>query len=502
MFKTILSKLIAVFIAIILLSFSVTGVMLFYFLENFVYDEKEQLLIQNAYAVDNTFTSINLILADNSGIVVREYAKDYLQREIEFCQNRTGSIIWVVDKEGEIKFGAPSRYSKALIDKLTGDSGTLRLPDKRQYEKAMLSGQEIIKEKGDFYGLFSGKSYLIIEKPMKYKDQSGNETTVAAVLLCLPMPEVHKLQWDIFKFFLISGAVSMVLAAGLAYVFSRRITKPLKEINNAARVIASGEFEKRLNITTRDEIGELANSFNNMVAALQNLEEMRSSFIANVSHELRTPMTSIRGFIEGIIDGTIPQDRQKYYLSIVQDEVNRMNRLVNNLLDLARMEAGELKLNMAEFNINELVRRVIIKLESMILQKNISIEAEFEEDEMYVIADVDSIERVVLNLIHNAIKFTPRDGKIILRTSYHKGKITVAVEDNGIGISKDDINMIWDRFYKTDKSRGQDKSGTGLGLAIVKNIISEHGQEIWAESEPGKGTKFVFTLKKPERRSL
>ncbi len=500
MFKTILSKLIAVFIAIILLSFSVTGVMLYYFLDNFVYDEKERLLIQNAEAIDYTFTNEYLVFGNDPAF--SGYAKRIFQKDIEICQIRTGSIIWLVDTEGKIAFSAPSSLSEKIVDKLPIDSGTRRLPDKRQYEKVILSGQEIVKEKGDFYGLFEGESYLIIEKPLKYKDRSGKETIVAAVLLCLPMPEVHKLQWNIFKFFLISGAVSMLLAAGLAYIFSRRITKPLKEINNAARVIASGEFEKRLNITTKDEIGELANSFNHMVVALQNLEEMRSGFIANVSHELRTPMTSIRGFIEGIMDGTIPQDRQKYYLSIVQDEVNRMNRLVNNLLDLARMEAGELKLNMAEFNINELVRRSIIKLESMILQKNINIEAEFEEDEMYVTADVDSIERVILNLLHNAVKFTPQDGKIILRTSYHKGRIIVTVEDTGIGISKDDINMIWDRFYKTDKSRGQDKSGTGLGLAIVKNIISEHGQEIWAESEPGKGTKFIFTLKKLERRSL
>ncbi len=502
MFKTIFSKLLAVFISIILISFSVTGVMLFYFLDSFVYSEKENLLIQNAEDVDAIFTNIYLPYATSSDPIIRASATSWLQSGIDSCRRRTGSIVWVVDTAGEIWFSAPSRFSSSLLDKLTDETGKLRLPDKRQYGKVMLSGQDIVKEKGDFYGLFEGASYLIVQKPLKHNDNLGKETTVAAVLLCLPMPEVHRLQWDIFEFFLMSVAVSLSLTVVLAYIFSRRITKPLKEINNAARVIASGEFEKRLNIDSKDEIGELANSFNNMVVALQNLEEMRRGFIANVSHELRTPMTSIRGFIEGIMDGTIPQERQKYYLGIVRDEVNRMNRLVNNLLDLARMEAGEVNLKKVDFNINELIRRSIIKIESLILQKNINIEAEFERDDMFVNADIDSIERVILNLVHNAVKFTPEGGKIKLSTAYHRGKTQVSVEDNGIGIGREEISLIWDRFYKSDKSRGQDKSGTGLGLAIVKNIISEHGQEIWAESEQGKGTRFTFTLDKAAEKNV
>ena len=231
-----------------------------------------------------------------------------------------------------------------------------------------------------------------------------------------------------------------------------------------------------------------------MVDDLQKLEEMRRGFIANVSHELRTPMTSIRGFIEGILDGTIPPDRQKDYLLIVRDETNRLNRLVNDLLDLAKMEAGEITLNIKPFDINELIRICVIKLETLITSKNIEIEANFENDNLLVSADRDSIERVIINLLHNAVKFSNENGKIILETVKNKDKVLISIKDSGIGIDENEQKRVWDRFYKSDKSRGKDKTGTGLGLAIVKNIVNEHKQDIWVESEIGLGTKFTFTL--------
>lgn len=210
-------------------------------------------------------------------------------------------------------------------------------------------------------------------------------------------------------------------------------------------------------------------------------------------------MTSISGFIEGILDGTIPPEKQKYYLEVVKDEVMRLNRLVNELLDLARMEAGEIHIVTSDFNINELIRRSIIKLENLIVEKNLEIVANFEEEDVFVNADIDAIERVVLNLIHNAVKFTPEAGIICLSTLVQKDRILITVADNGVGMEKEELDIIWDRFYKSDKSRGKDKLGTGLGLAIVKNLVNEHGQDIWVESEVGKGTTFYFTLKRADK---
>jgi len=286
----------------------------------------------------------------------------------------------------------------------------------------------------------------------------------------------------------------MLISITLVYLSASRITKPLKKMANAARLIAKGETVQKLDIKSKDEVGELAANFNYMAAELQNHENIRREFLANISHELRTPMTSIKGFVEGILDGTIPKEKEKVYLTIVKDEISRMSRLVNDLLDLSKIEAGELKLVMKKVNINELIRRCIIKMESLIEKKSINIEFIFEEEDAIVSADPDAIERVVINLLHNAVKFTPIGGKIEVGTYRQKGKIYVSIKDNGIGIDEKDIDMIWKRFYKSDKSRSQDRKGTGLGLAIVKNLISEHKQDIWVKSQLGKGTEFIFTL--------
>jgi signal transduction histidine kinase len=496
MFKSIFRRLLVLFISIIIISFSITGVMLYYMLDSFVYSEKQRNLMQYVEWLNIAF--YNYVNSSRQMPASYEPAfKDLLNEYMKEIMNQTNSYVWIVTEEGYIWSAQPdlnARRMYALRSKLLFENGFFRLPDEKQYRKVMLSGNDVV-EKNDLYGLFDEKR-LTIEKSLKTKDQNGKEKIMGAIYLSTSIPDVYELQRSIIRFYLNSVGVSVIIVILLAYIFSRRISKPLKEINKTARIIAGGEFQKRLNIKSRDEIGELATSFNNMIEALGHLEEMRRAFIANISHELRTPMTSIRGFIEGILDGTIPTERQDYYLTIVRDEVNRMNRLVNDILDLARMEAGEVKLNLIEFNINELVRRTVIKIESLLVSKNIDIEACFEEDDMYVIGDLDSIERVILNLVHNAVKFTQEGGKIKISTFKKRDRICISIEDNGPGISNEEISLIWDRFYKSDKSRGKDKSGTGLGLAIVKNIISEHGQEIVVESESGHGAKFTFTLNK------
>lgn len=490
MFNTIFSKLIAVFIAVLLFSFSITGVILYVFLGNSVISEKVELLKQSGDKINNFF---NIYIENRDNPLVRLSFEQVLKSYSEY----TDSIVWIVDSSGYIILSWPE-LPKELKQKMRDDTGYPKLTDERQYKSIMSGKEPFIRETGDFYGFFKnnifktyGNSWLTIEKPLMYDNE-----IYGAVYLHTPTPEVQKARTSVFKFFLLAVAISVLVSILLVYVFSIRITRPLKEISNAARIISGGEFNKRLDINSEDEIGELAKSFNQMITALQNLEEMRRGFIANVSHELRTPMTSIRGFIEGILDGTIPVERQRDYLIIVKDETNRLNRLVNDLLDLAKMEAGEMQLNLRSFNINELIRRCVIKLESLIVQKNISIEANFDEEDIYVNADSDAIERVIINLIHNAIKFTSEKGKITLSTSRQKDKVVIAVADNGVGIDKDEIDLIWDRFYKSDKSRSKDKTGTGLGLAIIKNIINEHKQSIWVESEIGVGTKFTFTLEK------
>ena len=395
--------------------------------------------------------------------------------------------------DGQIRImkGNWTAIDSLLRGKLKDEDGNLRLQNPGQYADVMSGNRSLIKEMGDFYGLFreTNVSWLTIEKPFIH-----NGEVLGAVYLHTPIPEVQRARSSVFKFFIFAVMISIVFSIILVYIFSLKLSNPLKEINNAARHIAGGKFDQRLKVGSGDEIGELAKSFNNMAGALQNLEKMRRDFIANVSHELRTPMTSIHGFIEGILDGTIPPKKQEEYLTIVRDEIRRLNRLTTDILDLARIESGELGIKLVDFDINELIRRCIIKLESFITEKEINVKANFEVDSMYVNADIDSIERVIINLMHNAIKFVGIKGKITLSTLQNKNKVLVCIGDNGVGMDEEELNLIWERFYKSDKSRSKEKTGTGLGLAIVRNIINEHQQKIWVESAKGMGTRFYFTL--------
>lgn len=494
MFKSIFSKLIIVFVTILILSFTVTGVMLYFFLGDFASSEKVKML-------EDSSMDIGMLLNFYVNSGNNPVAAVYLQSRLERYSTATHSIIWIVDKEGRIAFSEPkvNNMSDQIKNELRYEAGSYMLPDERQYEE-VISGNDILKEVGNFYGVFKDtkESWLTIARPVKHQMSNGMKETIAAVFLHTPVPEIYEARASVFKLFIFSVAVSVVVSIILTYIFSLRISRPLKEIKEASMKIAGGEFENRLRINRNDEIGELARSFNNMADDLRKLEQMRRDFVANVSHELRTPMTSIRGFISGIIDGTIPADKQNEYLSVVMDETNRLNRLVNDLLDLGRMEAGEMKLKLQVFDINELIRRCIIKLENIIVKKDIQIEADFEKEKLLTRADMDAISRVVINLVHNSVKFTPRKGKIVISTSTIEERVLVGVKDNGIGIEKDELNMVWHRFHKSDKSRGKDKTGTGLGLAIARNIINEHNQEIWVESEKGKGSTFLFTLEKIE----
>lgn len=498
MLKTLFSKIVVIFVAILLVSTSITGAMLYIFLGNFASEEKENML-------SDTGDSINSMLNDYLTAYYNNYNnpmfafwdeiyRSMLDNALERDSQSTGSIIWIVSTEGEIGIIKGNQaVVKEIISKLTDENGKVRLQNPAQYKDVMSGNVPMVREMGDFYGLFkeTNVSWLTIEKPLVYDGK-----VLAAVYLHTPVPEVQRARSNVFKFFMFAVAVSIIISIVLVYIFSLKLSRPLKKINSAAKHIANGEFGERLDISSKDEIGELARSFNNMARELQNLESMRKGFIANVSHELRTPMTSIHGFVEGILDGTIPPEKEKEYLFVVRDEIRRLNRLTTDLLDLARMESGEVSIKPVEFNINELIRRCIIRLESFITEKDIDVEASFEEEDMYVKADIDAIERVLINLMHNAVKFVRQGGKINLSTSRYKNKILILVADNGIGIDKNEIDLVWERFYKSDKSRSKEKGGTGLGLAIVRNIINDHKQEIWVESEVGKGTKFCFTLDK------
>jgi signal transduction histidine kinase len=493
MFRSIFKKLVAIYIAIVIAGFTITGAMLYFFLGNFVSNEKKIVLSEASEIVSEYLKSY----VENSENLFARLYFDYI---LDYFNGYTEAYIFITDDSGQILLSRPetTKIKDYEISKnLIYENGYYRLPSLEQHLK-VLNSENTYTEIGNFYGVFKGYEYswLTMGKPFSHSIEGYIEPFRGVIYMHTPIPEVNRARSSVFNYFMISVAVSIAVTIILVYIFSLRLTNPLKQMNKAAKIIAGGNFQERLSIKSRDEIGELSASFNQMVTSLENLEELRRSFIANVSHELRTPMTSIRGFIEGILDGTIPQERQNEYLEIVRDETIRLNRLVNDMLDLARMEAGEMKLTYKSFNINELVRRTIIKLETLIVRKGINVDAFFEEEEVYAYADSDAIERVIYNLVHNAIKFTDNGGIISVKVSLYKDKVYVSIKDNGVGIDEDEIDFIWDRFHKSDRSRGVDKSGTGLGLAIVRNIILEHRQEIKVQSRPREGTEFIFTLER------
>ena len=297
----------------------------------------------------------------------------------------------------------------------------------------------------------------------------------------------------------ITVALWVFLAAMISlYVISRRTTEPLSDIVSAAKSYAKGRFDQKIEVIGQDEVAELATAINDMAASLKRLDEDRNSFLGNVSHDLRTPMTTISGFVDGILDGTIPPEKHEYYLNIISQEVRRLSRLVNTLLEVSRMESGA-DLKPVDFNLTETARTVLISLESKISSKNIDIMFESGEEDIFVNADPDSIHRVIFNLMDNAVKFTPVKGSISIciqtvSDGRKKKKAVFKIRNTGEGIPKEELPHVFERFYKTDRSRGLDKSGTGLGLYIAKTSIQNHGEDITVDSVKGEYTEFCFTL--------
>ena len=329
------------------------------------------------------------------------------------------------------------------------------------------------------------------------KDSNGER--IACVFSLAPLSIVKGLMKTMSRLYLISAIVPIVLMFFAIYIMTYRLTKPLKLMSSASKAMAKGDFSKRIPVTSDDEIGELAVSFNMMTNSLSQLESMRKSFVANISHELKTPMTTIGGFIDGILDGTIEEEKQKYYLEIVSGEVKRLSRLVYSMLSMAKLESGEFKLNPKTFDFREMLCTIVIGQEKRILEKNIDIIGLDEVEQTEIFADKDLIHQVVYNLVDNAIKFVDVSGKIDFKLSNNKENLTFIITNSGEGIPKKELGYVFERFYKLDKSRSDNKNSTGLGLYIVKMIVNTHGGNIAVASKEGEYTSFKVVLPLKEK---
>ncbi len=356
---------------------------------------------------------------------------------------------------------------------------------------------KILQAQGSFQGVravekLGSGPVMLVGRPIR--SASGN--VVGAVFSAMPVSDINALLHTFFRFFMIAALVVLLISGLLASYVSRKLTRPLTHIAQAARAFALGRFDTRIPVraSRQDEIGQLAQAFNAMAESMEKSEQLRRDFIANVSHELRTPMTSIAGYVDGILDGTIPPTRQTYYLTVIRDEVHRMNRLVVTMLEIARMQSGNMTLELTNFDICEQCSRTALNLEERITEKNLDMRLDFPKDAVMVRADRDKITQVVSNLLDNAVKFATPGTPLSLRVAPHGDKARVSVSNDGPEISPEDLPHVFDRFHKADRSRGRDKGGLGLGLYIVKTILAGHGETIWVESREGR-TTFTFTLK-------
>ncbi len=314
------------------------------------------------------------------------------------------------------------------------------------------------------------------------------------VFATAPVLVINELLSTVTKIFLASAIVPLIIMLIAIYIMTYRLTKPLKLMSEASRAMAKGDFSKRIPVMSDDEIGELSVSFNMMTNSLAQLEGMRKSFVANVSHELKTPMTTIGGFIDGILDGTIEPEKQSYYLGIVSDEVKRLSRLVQSMLSMSRLESGEFALNPELFDLSELLCSIVISQEQRIEQKRLNIIGLDQIESISVKADRDLIHQVVYNLVDNAIKFSEEGGNISFDLKPENKKTALSVVNTGKGIPQKELPFIFERFYKVDKSRSASKNSTGLGLYIVKTIITAHGGTVTVSSKENEYTAFKITL--------
>ena len=319
---------------------------------------------------------------------------------------------------------------------------------------------------------------------------------VGIVIVSTPMEQVNHILQKISDTYLFVSVLVVVLAVVMMSLLARHQSKPLREMAKAANDFGHGNLNARVQVDPKssDEVQDLALAFNNMASSLQQSEYQRQEFVANVSHELKTPMTTISGFVDGMLDGTIPPERHKHYMHMVSDETKRLSRLVRSMLDISRLQDQDIpEEKKSRFELQELAGQVLITFEQKIDSKNLNVDVDFPGHPTYTHAVPDYITQVIYNLLDNAVKFCPEGGDLGMKIRIGTTKLYVSISNSGETIPQSELPLVFDRFHKLDKSRSQNRDGWGLGLYIVKTIVCRHGEDISVTSQNGV-TTFTFTL--------
>lgn len=466
MFKSVFGKLLITYLAIIITVIAVLSLVMTMIYNGYVFAEKQKDLEKIGSTVNQLVNRLDR----------KEISQAELNTALDSLGNISDSKIYVlkVDKKSlenpkSLKLGEALEESDLISDlrKILDGEKVFR---KKQYSKEF-----------DMYVVFSG---------VPWQTESGIS---GAILLFSPISQISSNITKLNLVIWLTALVFILLSAVVIYFNSLRISKPIKEMERAAGKLASGENSEDLQVNSQDEIGRLAKTFNEMKQQLANTEKMRRDFIANVSHDMRTPLTSINGFVGGMLDGIVkPADYNKY-LHIIKDETQRLTRLTNEILQLAKLQSGSIKLIKENLNVKAILNSVISSTKTLLAEKSIRISVVCD-DTTTVNADSDRLKQILLNILDNAVRYSGQESEIGIEVSQKRSKTEFRIRDTGIGISAEELPFIFEKFYRVDKSRQASQGGTGLGLNIVKSLVELHGGKIWAQSELGAGTEIIFEL--------
>ena len=476
MFKSIFSKYFAVISAIIVFSFlAMQGAQLF-LSSRYWLDEKHRILADNAETIAvHTADGVSPIKTTDD-VTVYRIEKSTLTPFIKLLSMTMDCTVVISDMDGTVLIMCDEKGDEMSTEGVVSLAGAFDADGTEFYAVSTLNG--LYKERQYTAGVpirHDGKflGYVFVSLPASGLGQYLRSNIQISLLAAL-------------------GVLTLTFVA--LYIMTERMVRPLREMAQATRKFAEGDFSYQVKVTGRDETAELAQALNSMARSLSSVETMRRSFVANVSHELRTPMTTIAGFIDGILDGTIPAEKRDYYLKIVSDEIKRLSRLVKTMLSLSRIDSRQLRLNMVDFDLLSLTGQTLLTFEKRIEEKSITIEGLEDAAPTPVHGDYDLLGQALYNLLDNAVKFTDVGGSIRIHMEKADGRTLCSIRNTGAGIPAEEMPRIFERFYKSDRSRGLDTTGIGLGVYIVQTAVALHKGEVLVRSVEGDFTEFSFWL--------
>ena len=458
-----------------LLAYVIFGFFGFVAVATFVYSmtlehlkrEKADSLYREATLVANTYAS---------DLYNNQASLDDVKTQLDVLDTYLSSTVWIINPSGRIILdsSAPVEIDNPIIIE--------------NFDPTVTAGSYYTV--GNFFQTFSEETLSVFAPITSHFKVNGY------VVIHTPMTTVENSANSLLNISYILLIIMLLLSMIILFFFTEMVYIPLRKITYATEQYAAGNMHYEFQVESEDEMGYLAASLSYMANEIAKSEDNQKKFIANVSHDFRSPLTSIKGYLEAMLDGTIPPEIHEKYIQIVLNETERLTKLTNGLLQLNNLNTQGMLLNRSDFDINQMIRNTAATFEGICQNRLIGIELVLTGEQLTVNADPDKIQQVLYNLLDNAIKFSHNDSIIKIETTEKSSKVLVSVKDNGIGIPKDSLKLIWDRFYKTDLSRGKDKKGTGLGLSIVKEIIRTHGENVNVVSTEGVGTEFIFTLSK------